>query len=89
MKELYLGNQAIARGAWEAGVRVVSSYPGTPSTEITEYAAAYPEIYAAWAPNEKVALEVAFGASLGGARAMAVSYTHLPPWKALRKPCIR
>lgn len=70
MKELYLGNQAIARGAWEAGVRVVSSYPGTPSTEITEYAAAYPEIYAEWAPNEKVALEVAFGASLGGARAM-------------------
>ncbi len=70
MKELYLGNQAIARGAWEAGCRVVSSYPGTPSTEITEYAATYPEIYAEWAPNEKVALEVAFGASLGGARAM-------------------
>ena len=70
MKELYLGNQAIARGAWEAGVRVVSAYPGTPSTEITEFAATYPEIYAEWAPNEKVALEVAFGASLGGARAM-------------------
>ena len=52
MKELYLGNQAIARGAWEAGCRVVSSYPGTPSTEITEYAATYPEIYAEWAPNE-------------------------------------
>jgi len=70
MKELFLGNQAIARGAWEAGVRVVSSYPGTPSTEITEFAATYPEIYAEWAPNEKVALEVGFGASLGGARAM-------------------
>ncbi len=70
MKELYLGNQAIARGAWEAGLKVISSYPGTPSTEITEFAATYPEIYAEWAPNEKVALEVAFGASLAGARSM-------------------
>ena len=70
MKELYLGNQALARGAWEAGVKVASSYPGTPSTEITEYAATYPEIYAEWAPNEKVAMEVAYGASLGGARSL-------------------
>lgn len=69
-KHLMLGNEAAARGAWEAGVRLVSSYPGTPSTEITEYAAQYPEIYAEWAANEKVALEVCAGAAMGGARAM-------------------
>lgn len=69
-KALYLGNEAIARGAWEAGVRVVSSYPGTPSTEITEAASTYPEINSEWATNEKVAMEVAFGAAMGGARAM-------------------
>nr|MBE6544585.1 indolepyruvate ferredoxin oxidoreductase subunit alpha [Oscillospiraceae bacterium] len=69
MKKLMLGNEATARGLYEAGCRVVSSYPGTPSTEITEYAAKYDEIYCEWAPNEKVALEVAFGASLAGARA--------------------
>lgn len=69
MKELYLGNEAVARGLYEAGVRVVSSYPGTPSTEITEAAAAYKEIYCEWAPNEKVAAEVASGAAIGGARA--------------------
>ena len=69
MKKLMLGNEAIARGMYEAGCAVVSSYPGTPSTEITEYAAKYDEIYCEWAPNEKVALEVAFGASLAGARA--------------------
>ena len=68
MKELLLGNEAVARGLYEAGVRVVSSYPGTPSTEITEAAAAYDEIYCEWAPNEKVAAEVAAGASFGGAR---------------------
>ncbi len=68
MKELMLGNQAVARGLYECGVRVVSSYPGTPSTEITEYISKYPEIYSEWAPNEKVACEVAFGAALGGAR---------------------
>lgn len=66
-KALYLGNEAIARGAWEAGVRVVSSYPGTPSTEITEAASTYPEINSEWATNEKVAMEVAFGAAMGGA----------------------
>lgn len=70
MKELMLGNQAVARGLWQAGCRVVSSYPGTPSTEITEYASGYPEIYTEWAPNEKVAYEVAMGASIGGARAL-------------------
>lgn len=70
MRKLMLGNEAIARGAWEAGVRVVSSYPGTPSTEITEYAAKYPEINCEWAPNEKVASEVVFGAAMAGARAM-------------------
>ena len=71
MKKLMLGNEAVARGIYEAGCKVVSSYPGTPSTEITEYAAKYDEVYCEWAPNEKVALEVAFGASLAGARAAA------------------
>ena len=69
MKKLMLGNEAVARGMYEAGCKVVSSYPGTPSTEITEYAAKYDDIYCEWAPNEKVGLEVAFGASLAGARA--------------------
>ena len=68
MKELMLGNKAFARGLYEAGCKVVSSYPGTPSTEITEEAAKYDEIYAEWAPNEKVAMEVALGASMAGAR---------------------
>ena len=66
-----LGNAAVARGAYEAGVRVVSSYPGTPSTEITESMTQYPEPYLEWAPNEKVAAEVAIGASIAGARAMS------------------
>ena len=69
-ERLMLGNEAVAQGAWEAGVRVVSSYPGTPSTEITEYAAKFPEINCQWAPNEKVAAEVAFGAAMAGGRAM-------------------
>lgn len=69
MKELMLGNKAVARGLYEAGCKVISSYPGTPSTEIIEEAAAYNEIYCEWAPNEKVALEVAHGATLGGVRA--------------------
>jgi len=69
MKQLMLGNKAVARGLYEAGCKVISSYPGTPSTEITEEAAAYNEIYCEWAPNEKVALEVAHGATLGGVRA--------------------
>lgn len=68
MKKLMLGNEAVARGLYEAGCRVVSSYPGTPSTEITEYAAQYAELYCEWAPNEKVAAEVAIGAAIGGAR---------------------
>ncbi|MDD6023869.1 MAG: indolepyruvate ferredoxin oxidoreductase subunit alpha [Oscillospiraceae bacterium] len=68
MKELYIGNAAVSRGLYEAGCQVISSYPGTPSTEITEEAAKYPEIYAEWAPNEKVAMETAFGASLSGVR---------------------
>ena len=68
MKHLYLGNEAVARGLYEAGVRVVSAYPGTPSTEITEAAVKYPEIYCEWAHNEKVATETACGASIGGAR---------------------
>ena len=69
MKELMLGNKAVARGLYEAGCGFVSSYPGTPSTEITEEAAKYDEIYCEWAPNEKVAMEAAFGASLAGTRA--------------------
>ena len=68
MKQLMLGNEAVARGLYEAGCAFVSSYPGTPSTEITECAAMYPEIYAEWAPNEKVAIEAAFGAAMGGKR---------------------
>ncbi|MDO4730905.1 MAG: indolepyruvate ferredoxin oxidoreductase subunit alpha [Clostridia bacterium] len=69
MKNLFLGNEAVARGLYESGCRLVSSYPGTPSTEITEYAAKYDDIYAEWAPNEKVAMETAIGASFAGARA--------------------
>ena len=70
MKKLLLGNAAVARGAYEAGVRLVASYPGTPSTEITEEIVKFEEIYAEWSPNEKVACEVALGAAIGGARAM-------------------
>ncbi|PYG87044.1 indolepyruvate ferredoxin oxidoreductase alpha subunit [Ruminiclostridium sufflavum DSM 19573] len=71
MKKLMLGNEAVARGAYEAGCTVASAYPGTPSTEITEtIAKEYNEIYSEWAPNEKVAMEVAIGASFGGARAI-------------------
>ena len=69
MKKLLLGNEAVARGLYEAGVAIVSSYPGTPSTEITEAAAKYPEIYAEWAPSVKVATEVAHGSAIGGKRA--------------------
>ena len=68
MKQLMLGNEAVARGLYEAGCSFVSSYPGTPSTEITEAVAKYQEVYAEWAPNEKVAMEAAFGASLAGRR---------------------
>lgn len=68
MKKLMIGNEALARGLYEAGCEVISSYPGTPSTEITEFAAKYDEIKCEWAPNEKVAAETAFGASLAGKR---------------------
>ena len=68
MKQLMLGNEAVARGLYEAGCLFVSSYPGTPSTEITEAIAKYPEVYAEWAPNEKVAMESAFGACVAGRR---------------------
>ena len=71
MKELMIGNAAVARGAYEAGVKVVSSYPGTPSTEITESIVKYDNVYVEWAPNEKVAGETAIGASIAGARAMS------------------
>ena len=68
MRKLFLGNEAVARGLYEAGCRVASSYPGTPSTEVTESAAKYDEIYCEWAPNEKVAMETAGGAAIAGAR---------------------
>jgi len=70
-KVLFSGNEAIAQGAFEAGVAVASGYPGTPSTEILENLCTYEGIYAEWSPNEKVALEVALGASFAGARALA------------------
>ena len=68
MKKLMIGNEAVARGLYEGGLKVVSSYPGTPSTEITEFLSKYDDIYSEWAPNEKVAAEVCFGASVGGVR---------------------
>ena len=70
-KTIMLGNEAIARGAYEAGVKVSSAYPGTPSTEISEYLAKYEEVYTEWAPNEKVAAEVAIGASISGVRSLS------------------
>lgn len=70
-KKIMLGNEAIARGAYEAGVKVSAAYPGTPSTEISENIVKYKEIYSEWAPNEKVATEVAIGASMSGVRSMA------------------
>lgn len=75
-KKIMLGNEAIARGAWEAGVKVSSAYPGTPSTEISENIVKYDEIYAEWSPNEKVATEVAIGASMAGVRSL-VSMKHV------------
>ena len=71
-KELLSGNEAVARGAYEAGVRVAAAYPGTPSTEILENLARYDAVYSEWSPNEKVALDVAIGAAYAGSRAMAV-----------------
>ncbi|MEJ2211888.1 MAG: thiamine pyrophosphate-binding protein, partial [Anaerolineae bacterium] len=71
MKKLLSGNEAVARGAWEAGVAVASAYPGTPSTEILENFARYPNVYAEWAPNEKVAVDVAVGAAYAGRRSLA------------------
>ncbi|HAZ37558.1 MAG TPA: indolepyruvate ferredoxin oxidoreductase subunit alpha, partial [Clostridiaceae bacterium] len=70
MKKIMSGNEAIARGAYEAGCTVAAAYPGTPSTEILENIAAYKEIYAEWAPNEKVATEVVCGAAIAGARSL-------------------
>lgn len=75
-KKIMLGNEAIARGAYEAGVKVSAAYPGTPSTEISENIVKYDEIYAEWSPNEKVATEVAIGASISGVRAI-VSMKHV------------
>jgi indolepyruvate ferredoxin oxidoreductase alpha subunit len=71
MKRLLSGNEAVARGAWEEGIQVASAYPGTPSTEILENFARYPNVYAEWAPNEKVAVDVAVGAAYAGQRALA------------------
>ncbi len=66
MIKMLSGDEAVARGAWEAGVAVASAYPGTPSTEILEDLAHYPNVYAEWAPNEKVAVDVAIGAAYAG-----------------------
>ena len=71
MKKLMTGNEALVQGAWEAGVLVASAYPGTPSTEIIENMSARKEIYSEWAPNEKVAMEAAIGASIAGVRSLA------------------
>ncbi len=76
MKKLLLGDFAVARGAWEAGAKVATAYPGTPSTEITEELARYDDVYSEWSPNEKVALEVGVGASIRGARTI-VSMKHV------------
>ena len=77
MKKLLLGNEAVARGLYEAGVEIASSYPGTPSTEITEVLSKYRDIYSEWAPNEKVAMEVAFGACMAGKRSVC-AMKHVP-----------
>ena len=71
MRKIMTGNEAAARGAWEAGLHFAAAYPGTPSTEILENLAGYKEVYSEWATNEKVALEAAAGASIAGARALA------------------
>ena len=71
MKHLMSGNEATARGVYEAGIKICSAYPGTPSTEITECVARFPEVDCQWAPNEKVAAEAAFGASIAGARSFS------------------
>ena len=71
MKQLMLGNKAVARGLYDAGCCFASSYPGTPSTEITEEIAKFDDVYSEWAPNEKVAMESAFGACLAGAQEVA------------------
>ena len=71
MKKLFTGNEAVARGAWEAGVKFASAYPGTPSTEILENVGKYDEIVAEWAPNEKVAVEASAGASMAGIRTLS------------------
>ena len=76
MKELLSGNEAIARGAWEAGLHFAAAYPGTPSTEIMENLSRYKEVFCEWSTNEKVALEVALGATFAGARAI-VSQKHV------------
>jgi len=87
-RALLSGNEAVALGAWRAGVRVAAAYPGTPSTEILEELATYPDVYCEWSPNEKVALEVAIGSCLGGARSL-VAMKHVglnvaaDPWMTL------
>lgn len=70
-RHLLSGNESVARAVWEAGAKVATAYPGTPSTEILENVALYPDIHAQWSVNEKVSLEVAIGASVAGARAFA------------------
>ena len=72
MKKLMIGNQAVAAGLHDGGLSVVSSYPGTPSTEITEFLSKYDDLHSEWAPNEKVALEGAIGACYAGVRSVAM-----------------
>ena len=84
--KIMLGNEAIARGAFEAGVKVSAAYPGTPSTEISENIVKYPEIYAEWSPNEKVAMEVAIGASISGVRAMHKNPKTVVQYEKIRYP---
>ena len=79
-KKLMLGNEAVARGLWEAGMTFASSYPGTPSTEITEFCARYPEMNCQWAPNEKVAVETSFGACMVAGVGTGI-------WKDLEEAC--
>jgi len=78
MKSILSGNEAVARGCYEYGVHLASAYPGTPSTEILENVATYPEIVSEWSPNEKVAFEVAMGATFEGARSL-VAMKHVGP----------
>ena len=89
MKKLLSGNEALARGAWEAGVRAAFGYPGTPSTEILENLVKYDGPYCEWSPNEKVAMEAAAGAAIGGARSMVTMKLVGPPRRSRTRGTMR